>query len=77
MLNSRKLKVYQCEKNGYCHTRGCRCVKNHSSKTYLKPGPNHNKDSTQVDTKGGSTKTRTRHAPVMRERVSGHYMTII
>ena len=47
ILNGKKMKFVQYDKNGYCHTYGYRCEKNHSSRACSKPRPNDKKDSTR------------------------------
>lgn len=58
MFNGKRLKFVQHEKNGYCFTHGCRCIKGHSSKTCSKPNSQHQQDATREDAKGGSTKNK-------------------
>ena len=58
MLNGKRLKFAQFDKNGYCHTHRYRCTKGHSSATCTKPGATHCKDATRNDIKGGSTKNK-------------------
>ena len=52
MLNGKRLKFIQFEKNGYCHTHGYRCTKGHTSTTCTKLGVTHCKDTTCNDIKG-------------------------
>ena len=58
MLYGKKLKFVQHDKNGYCCTHGYRCTKGHTSKTCSKPGPNHQREATRDNTKGGSIKNK-------------------
>ena len=58
ILNRKRLKFAQFDKNGYCHTHGYRYTKGHLSTTCTKPGANHCKDATRNDIKGGSTKNK-------------------
>jgi hypothetical protein len=49
---AKALKLF--DPTGYCHTHGHRVSKTHNSNTCKYSGPNHDKDATRTDTKGGS-----------------------
>ena len=58
MINGKRMKFVQYDKNGYCFTHGYRCVKGHTSKTCSRPIAQHRKEATRDDTKGGSTQNK-------------------
>ena len=55
MLDGKRLKFMQYEKDGHCHSHGYKCIKGHSSKTCTNPRPEHKKEATRRDTKNGSS----------------------
>ena len=56
MINGKRLKFVQYEKNGHCNSCGYKCVKGHSSKTCQNLKDDHQKEANRRDTKNVSTK---------------------